>query len=319
MKNISTLYIRHETIKEEYRTSLVPNDVEILIKLGYIIYIESNKDKKYKRFFSDEEYTAIGTIITMKKWYEMDNNNLLIIGIKELTDYELSRLDSHSHIYFSHSFKGQKGSEKILNAFKYSNSTLYDFEYIKDDKGKRLLSFCYYAGIVGCHLGILYCDTSINKSTIHIGIIGNGKCSNGVQDVLTALSLPFTIIGRCKKDIDLSSFDILFNCILLEETNTEVWFDNSTVFTKSLLIVDISCDYTKYNNPIKLYDKPTTISSPIHRHGKFVKIIAIENLPSMLPEKSSIFFSEKFRNLLLDQTFKNYMQQCEEEFKKHTV
>ena len=299
MEKLPILYIRHETVDEECRTPLVPTDISILIKHGFTIYIESNKDKEYPRFFSDEEYISRGCIITIKKWYEIDPTDLLIIGLKKLSDYELSKLNSHSHLYFSHSFKGQFDSNKILRAFHSTNSILYDFEYIKDDYGKRLLSFCYYAGVVGCHLGILYTDTHINKS-IRIGIIGNGKCSSGVQDVLNALSLPFTIIGRDKKNIDLLSFDILFNCILLDEKNTEVWFDQTTIFIKPFLIIDISCDYTKPNHPIKIYDKPTTCKNPIHRYGTFVKIIAIENLPTILPDKSSIFFSQKLRDLLIN-------------------
>jgi hypothetical protein len=175
-----------------------------------------------------------------------------------------------------------------------------DFEYFTDEFGKRLLSFCYYAGVVGCHYGLLYTDRVIDKQTIQIAIIGNGKCSKGVQDVLHSLSLPFKVIGRNKDGIDFTSFDIIYNCILLEKTNNEVWFDEHTTFTKPLLIVDVSCDYTKPNNPIKIYSTPTTFERPIQKYGDFVKIIAIENLPSIVPEKSSIYFSKKCKDLLLN-------------------
>ena len=98
--NFKIIYIRNETIKDEYRTPLVPNDVKILIENGFTIYVESNEN--CKRFFKDKEYTDVGAIVTEKKWHEMEN--LLIIGIKELSDIDLSKLNSHTHMYFSHSF-----------------------------------------------------------------------------------------------------------------------------------------------------------------------------------------------------------------------
>jgi alanine dehydrogenase len=297
--NFKIIYIRNETIREEYRAPLVPNDVNVLIENGFTIYVESNETST--RFFTDSEYATVGAIVTNKKWYEMEHQEqLLIIGIKELSDTDLSKLDSHTHMYFSHSFKGQQHSRKILDAFTSSNSMLYDFEYFTDEFGKRLLSFCYYAGVVGCHYGLLYTDRVIDKQTIQIAIIGNGKCSKGIQDVLYSLSLPFKVIGRDKDGIDFTSFDIIYNCILLEKTNNEVWFDEHTAFTKPLLIVDVSCDYTKPNNPIKIYSTPTTFASPIQKYGDFVKIIAIENLPSIVPEKSSVYFSKKCKDLLLN-------------------
>ena len=50
------------------------------------------------------------------------------------------------------------------------------------------------------------------------------------------------------KGIYMKKFDILYNCICLDNSSNEIWFDKSTIFTKKLLIVDISCDYTKPNN-----------------------------------------------------------------------
>ena len=294
--NFKIIYIRNETIKDEYRTPLVPNDVKILIENGFTIYVESNEN--CKRFFKDKEYTDVGAIVTEKKWHEMEN--LLIIGIKELSDIDLSKLNSHTHMYFSHSFKGQQHSQKILDAFHSSNSMLYDFEYFTDNVGNRLLSFCYYAGVVGCHYGLLYTDIDIDKKSIRIAVVGNGKCSKGVQDVLESLSLPFKVIGKDKTGVDFTSFDIIYNCILLDKTSDEVWFDEHTIFTKPLLLVDISCDYTKSNNPIKIYNTPTTFANPIQKYGEFVKIIAIENLPSVIPEKSSTYFSKKCKDLLLN-------------------
>jgi saccharopine dehydrogenase (NAD+, L-lysine-forming) len=98
----------------------------------------------------------------------------------------------------------------------------------------------------------------------------------------------------------LNEFDILFNCILLDKNYNKIWFNEETIFKKNIIIVDISCDFTKQNNPIQLYNKNTTFELPVYSYNEFVDIIAIDNLPSLLPKDSSDYFSEKFTELLID-------------------
>lgn len=124
------MFIRDEINKYEFRTPLTPNDIYNLIKFGkYKIYVESSN----KRIYSDKEYFQSGAIITKNKWFnhtfESDNiNNILIIGLKGFPD-EYQYLNGHHHLYFSHTFKNQVGSDLVLEIFKKSNSVIYDFEY----------------------------------------------------------------------------------------------------------------------------------------------------------------------------------------------
>jgi saccharopine dehydrogenase (NAD+, L-lysine-forming) len=139
---------------------------------------------------------------------------------------------------------------------------------------------------------------------IKIGIIGaNGRCGKGVQFILDKLNIKYIKIIKeiyceinCEK---MTDFDIIFNCILLDEKYDKTWFDHNTVFIKDIVIIDISCDYQKDNNPIKLYNNSTSWKEPVFVYNKFVDIIAIENLPSLLPYESSINFSNKCTDLLL--------------------
>ena len=78
--------------------------------------------------------------------------------------------------------------------------------------------------------------------------------------------------------------DIFYNCIKLEEDYNETWFDENTEFKHPIIICDISCDYMKSNNPIKIYNEKTTWEKPIYNYNNFVDIIAIDNLPSLLPQ-----------------------------------
>jgi alanine dehydrogenase len=80
----------------------------------------------------------------------------------------------------------------------------------------------------------------------------------------------------------------------------ETWFHNKTIFKKPIIIVDISCDYNNPNNPIKIYEEATSWEEPVYSYNKYVDIIAINNLPSLLPKDSSNEFSKILVELLLN-------------------
>lgn len=344
-KNI-ILYLRDEINNNEFRTPLTPKDIKILINNNFTLYVRSSEN----RIYSDVEYYMEGAIITNDPWYDSKFSDALIIGLKEIDN--LHKLNRHNHIYFSHSFKNQHNSYDILNAFYKSSSNIYDFEYFLDNKNnnKRIIAFGFYAGIVGCILGILQYLTkkiygnnienlkpyeneedminrilqlaSFDISKLNIGIIGaTGNCGKGVITILDKLGIPYNnarLDSKYFNQKSLANFDIFYNCILLNEKYDEVFFDSNTIFNKYITIVDISCDYLMENNPIKLYNNHTTWDSPVFNYNNFVDIIAINNLPSLLPKDSSNYFSEKFVDLLLD--FKkdnnNYWKNNKEIFKK---
>lgn len=317
MKNI---FIRRESIQNEKRAPLVPNDVIHLINAGIKVVVQASEN----RIYSNNEYTQAGALITEDSWFDNKYSDYLIVGIKEL-DY-LDKLNKHTHIYFSHSYKKQTGADIILKAFSESNSKIYDFEYFTNANNQRLIAFGYFAGVVGGLLGLaqytnrctsdytskndisnLQHWSSIDYSRkcetilIKIAIVGvNGRCGKGVKKILDSQNIPYTAYGKTDTINALSEFDIVYNCIKLDDTYNKVWFDESSVFTKPIVIVDISCDYSKQNNPIKLYTQPTTWQNPVYKYNEYVDIIAIDNLPSLLPKESSDEFSHTFTELILN-------------------
>jgi saccharopine dehydrogenase (NAD+, L-lysine-forming) len=130
-------------------------------------------------------------------------------------------------------------------------------------------------------------------------IIGNGNCASGVKYILEKFNINYIILHKNDTKTNLENYDLVFNCILLDENYNEIWFGEKTIFTKPIIIVDISCDNLKLNNPIQLYNKNTTWKNPIFKYNQYVDIIAIDNLPSLLPRESSIYFSKKCIELLL--------------------
>jgi saccharopine dehydrogenase (NAD+, L-lysine-forming) len=135
-----------------------------------------------------------------------------------------------------------------------------------------------------------------NRSS-KIAIIGNGRCSKGVQFLLDILNIKYTLIDK-QQILIPQNYDIIFNCILLSSDFNTVWVSKSTILEKQLLIVDISCDYTKPNNPFPIYSRGTTWKNPVLNINN-LSVIAIDNLPSLLPKESSCEFSIKLTKLFL--------------------
>jgi len=153
-------------------------------------------------------------------------------------------------------------------------------------------------------LGIIEKTESIkcvDINNLKIAVIGpNGRCGKGVINVLEYFNLQYDKYTKEDLKNNLESYDIIFNCIVLNKDLNETWFDEKTIFNKSLIIVDISCDYNNSNNPIKIYNQATTWSEPVYSYNEFVDIISINNLPSLLPKDSSDEFSGILVKLLLN-------------------
>jgi saccharopine dehydrogenase (NAD+, L-lysine-forming) len=317
------LYIRSETIKNEHRTPIVPKDIPLLLSYGYTVYIES----AHNRIYNDSEYSYNGAIVTEKKWWDSLFQNAYILGLKEVAD--IDKLDSHTHVYFSHSYKGQTHAKELLETFAKNQGTLYDLEYFLDDGNNRVVSFGFYAGVAGCYLGLLqYLHKSTSRKNIpslqietfqrdtinaifekkrsplaslRIAIVGGGgNCGKGVISILQTLGAHYDVFGKTSDKSTLHTYDIVFNCIKLDPGSNEVWFSNTTEFRTPLLIVDISCDPSQSNNPISIYKEETTWENPVLSYNEFVDIIAISNLPSLLPKESSDYFSSHCVELFAD-------------------
>ena len=305
------IYLRKETKENEYRTPLTPQDCKILINNNYEIMFESSETRCYK----NEEYEKTGCIPT-----HINNidDSTIIVGLKELDINEIA-LFSHKHFYFSHAFKGQLNSHHIINRFKENNGYIYDYEYIVDKNGRRMIAFGYWAGYAGIYLGLLQYNTPIigelvpifDISKIHhifsqytskpkITICGaNGRCGTGCLEFLKSIDI---IPHICEKNDPIPyDTEIFINAIYLAPDSTVIFFDETTIrnYTKLKVIVDISCDIHSKNNPIKLEYQMTSFKAPIYKYTDNIDIICIDNLPSLLPKNSSDEFSKKLTELFL--------------------
>jgi saccharopine dehydrogenase (NAD+, L-lysine-forming) len=308
------LYLRKETKENERRTPLTPCDCATLIENNYEIQFEPSDTRCYK----DEEYESAGCVPASID--EMDSS-AIIMGLKEF-DMTKTALLNKKHFYFSHAFKGQENSHIIINNFQENGGHIYDYEYIVDENGRRVIAFGYWAGFAGMYLGLLqYADRGAKElspttaSEIRdvlrkygakpkITICGaRGRCGQGCLELLKLADITPHI---CEKEERIpEDTEIFINAIYLSPDSTAVFFDEVSIanYERLRVIVDISCDIHAKNNPIRL-DYP---KGWLTKYTDNIDIICIDNLPSLLPKDSSEEFSKKLMELFLSGAIDEFM------------
>ncbi|HEC01478.1 MAG TPA: saccharopine dehydrogenase [Sphingomonadales bacterium] len=322
-KNI--IWLRHEFRATERRTPLLPSGAKALINEGYEVVVERSD----KRILEDHKFFDAGCrMVDAGSWVKAPKN-AVILGLKELPA-KPERL-KNTHVYFAHAYKEQSGWQDLLTRFTTGGGDLLDIEYMVKD-GKRVVAFGYWAGYMGAALALTHwnnqqsggkryldnslhpfdnaalLDETIQKSVVsgkkpRVLIIGaGGRCGKGAKEILAQHGADITCWGRDKtSQIDratLLDHDILINCaFIMDDVPAFLRRKDLTEKARLSVVADISCDPFSAFNPIPLYrdttswDKPyITVDGPSGR--KTVDIIAIDNLPSLLPREASMEFSE---------------------------
>ena len=311
------LWIRAEERPNEKRVGVSPQGVRSLLKAGFEVTIEQDPTRAIGiDAYSDAQIAKTGS-------WKSAPREAIIIGLKELPD-EATPLH-HRHIMFGHAYKCQPEGQKLLARFKAGGGTLYDLEYLTDDKGIRVAAFGYWAGYAGAAVAIkswaaaqqgnicepLHTFTSaqslinhvikdLNKPRPRVIIIGaKGRVGSGARDFCNAIDASVT-----SWDMDetahggpfpeILEHDIFLNCILANQ-KTPIFIPNAVKTTKRKLMVigDIACDPGSSYSPIKVYDQVTSWQKPVKRvwDKQILDVTAIDNLPSLLPRESSEDFA----------------------------
>ena len=162
------------------------------------------------RCFKDSEYKEVGVAV-LDDLSDCD----IIMGVKEVPVSML--LENKVFYFFSHTIKQQPYNRNLLKTIIAKNIQLVDYETIIDEKGKRLIGFGRYAGIVGCYNSFLTFGkkTKIYNLTyahlldsmdalckeleevqlpndLKIILTGCGRVSNGAKEVLDMLHIKET-------------------------------------------------------------------------------------------------------------------------------
>ena len=317
------LWLRHEPRTTERRTPVVPSDARRLVENGVTLTVEESP----QRIFPIEEYEAIGARVAPADSWASAPRDTVILGLKELPDQPAEL--THRHIFFGHAYKGQPGASDLLSRFAAGGGALLDLEYLVDDNGRRLAAFGFWAGYLGAALAVLQyrgrlvaplMPTSKEEldKTLQLAagdekftalVIGAlGRSGRGARVAFSTAGIEPTCWDLPEtQNLDrpaLLAHDVLVICVLastpvppfLRETD----LDDPTRRLRT--VSDVTCDVGSPLNVLPVYDRTTEWDDPVRQlHERPpLDLIAIDNLPSLLPKESSTDFSAALLPQLLD-------------------
>ncbi len=316
------ILIRAECRSNEKRVGITPLEAKKLLKQGIKVSIEESN----ARIIPISKYHDVGCEIVEEKSWPNAPLETIIFGLKELPEDPFPL--KHRHIMFGHAFKGQPTAQNLLNRFKVGGGILYDIEYLVGPTGKRVAAFGYWAGYAGAAVtiscwvsqktnrlpkifttyrgkdsldeqirGELENSKILPRNAIVIGSLG--RVGSGVIDLCEKMNIETTkwdIAETTKKEnfSEILNHDLFFNCVVSNK-ETPTFISKETIHNgqKLSIIGDIACDPGSKNNPIALYNDVTTWSEPVTRvsENPILDVMAIDNLPSLLPLESSTDFA----------------------------
>ncbi len=310
------LWVRAEQRPNEERVGLTPAGAAALVKAGIRVTVEQSS----VRAIPIDGYRAAGCEIAAENLWPKAPADAIIFGLKELPEDGTPL--HHRHIMFGHAFKGQPAGQILLKRFKAGGGTLYDLEYLVEEDGRRVAAFGYWAGYAGAAIS-LKCWAAQQKGSIcgpvskypgkqtliddlkrelsgmgrpRAIIIGAlGRVGTGASDLCGAMDVAVTKWDMAETASggpfpQVLQHEIFLNCILARP-GCPVFVPASakTDARKLTVIGDIACDPTSDFSPIKVYDRATDWQQPALRVAENppLDVMAIDNLPSLLPVESS--------------------------------
>ncbi len=316
------LWVRAEQRPNEERVGLTPDGAAALIASGMQVTVEESRT----RILPDADYAAAGCTMAPENSWPDAPSDAIIFGLKELPDDGTPL--QHRHIMFGHAFKGQFAGQALLKRFKAGGGTLYDIEYLIDETGRRVAAFGYWAGYAGAAVSLKAWAAQVkggvcppvatwrNKdallseliddlkgtgraapSAIVIGALG--RVGTGAADLCEAMGVSPTRWDMAETASggpfpEILTHDLFFNCILARPGTPQFVPHSALTADRALSVIgDIACDPDSDYNPIPIYDDATTWAEPVVRvhNNPVLDVMAIDNLPSLLPRESSLDFA----------------------------
>ncbi|WP_170439873.1 saccharopine dehydrogenase [Ruegeria arenilitoris] len=327
------LWVRAEQRPNEERVGLTPDGAAQLIAAGIRVTVEES----HVRAIPIDGYRDAGCEIAPENSWPDAPLDAVIFGLKELPEDGTPL--PHRHIMFGHAFKGQHSGRKLLERFKAGGGTLYDLEYLVDENGRRVAAFGYWAGYAGAAVtlktwaaqqrgeicgpvGVYPGKDALNAEllaelnatgaprprAIVIGALG--RVGTGASDLCEAMGVDVTKWDMAETADggpfpEILENDIFLNCIFARP-GTPVFVPREALNAprKLTAIGDVACDPDSDYNPVPVYDRATTWEEPALRVATdpVLDVMAIDNLPSMLPIESSEDYAAQLLPSLLTLT-----------------
>ncbi|MFF4209186.1 saccharopine dehydrogenase [Streptomyces sp. NPDC001796] len=329
------LWLRHESRTTERRTPIVPSDARRLVESGVTVTVEDSP----QRVFPAEAYEQVGCRVAEPGSWVSAPPEAVIAGLKELPD-EPSAL-VHRHLFFGHAYKGQPGAAALLRRFVAGGGALLDLEYLVDEDGRRLVAFGYWAGYLGAALALLQhqgrltaplrptskeeLDEQLRAASgeVRALVIGAlGRSGRGARVALGVAGADPTCWDLAEtRNLDrqaLLAHELMVNTVLTTRPVPPFLTDKDLDEPGRRLrtLCDVTADVGSPLNLLPVYDTPTDWDHPVRRlrEHPVLDLIAIDNLPSLLPLEASTDFSGALTPLLLDFEVGGAWGRCREHF-----
>ncbi|KFG10748.1 MULTISPECIES: saccharopine dehydrogenase [Streptomyces] len=310
------LWLRHETRTTERRTPIVPSDARLLTASGVRITVEEST----RRIFPVAEYQEAGCEVAAPGSWVSAPADAVIVGLKELPDAPAEL--THRHIFFGHAYKGQPGAEALLRRFAAGGGALLDLEYLVDEQGRRLAAFGFWAGYLGAALAVLHhrgalraplrptskeemeAELRSSQGDLTALVIGAlGRSGQGARAALGEAGVEPTCWDLAEtRDLDrraLLAHDLMVNTVLTTSPVPPFLTDKDLDGPDRRLrtLSDVTVDVGSPLNVLPVYDTTTEWDHPVRRLREHppLDLIAIDNLPSLLPREASTDFSAALR------------------------
>ena len=315
------LWVRAEQRANEARVGITPEGAAALIARGFRVTVEESG----ARALPVEGYAAAGCAIAPEGSWPGAPRDAIIFGLKELPEDGTPL--PHRHIMFGHAFKGQHAGRRLLERFAAGGGVLYDLEYLVDADGRRVAAFGYWAGYAGAAVSLMawaaqqgggicppvatfggrdalladlaarLARTGARPGALVIGALG--RVGTGASDLCAAMGAEVTKWDMAETAHggpfpEILEHEIFINCILARP-GTPVFVPKSALEAPRRLRVvgDVACDPDSDYNPVPVYARATDWAAPVLRvhDAPPLDVMAIDNLPSLLPRESSEDFA----------------------------
>lgn len=204
MQQIKLALIREGKIPAERRVPLTPGQViQVQQQFPHVKIFCQQSDL---RCFKDQAYRDRGIEVV-----EDISGCDILMGIKEVPVATL--IPHKTYLFFSHTTKKQPQNRSLLQAILDKNIRLIDYERLTDAKGRRIVAFGRFAGIVGAYNALYYYGKKyhlydlrrakdcynlldlkkeykkIKLPPVKIALTGGGRVAKGAMEVLDSVGV----------------------------------------------------------------------------------------------------------------------------------
>ncbi len=328
------LWVRAEQRKNEERVGLTPDGVKALLQAGIRVTVEES----HVRAIALDGYRAAGAEIAPENAWPTAPKDAVIFGLKELPEDGTPLPHRHimfGHAFKGqHSGRALLKRFQAGGGTLYDLEYLVDetgrrvaaFGYWAGFAGAAVTLKAWLAQKNGALCGPVSpyphkeallaelkteLDTCLQTKDISMPraiVIGAlGRVGTGAADLCQSMGLSVTKWDMAETASggpfpEILDHDLFLNCIFARP-GTPVFIPADALDTSRQLsaIGDVACDPDSDYNPIPVYDRATTWAAPALRvhDSPILDVMAIDNLPSMLPVESSQDYAEQLLPSLL--------------------